>query len=89
MKQVISGFNSRRTPQRMEVAAKWMASGLENRGTAEDVVGVRFLQLPLTINNQSISCYAFKPLIAEINEKATMRSPFAFCFLPFALLKSI
>ncbi len=40
-----SGFNSRRTPL-MEVAAKWMASGLENRSTAEDVVGVRFLQLP-------------------------------------------
>ena len=25
----------------MEVAAKWMASGLENRGTAEDIVGVQ------------------------------------------------
>ncbi len=52
MKPVNSGFNSRRTPQRMEVAAKWMASGLENRGTTEDVVGVRFLQLPSTIDNQ-------------------------------------
>ena len=28
-----SGFNSRRTPF-MEVAANWMASGLENRSTA-------------------------------------------------------
>ncbi len=46
MKPVNSEFESRQTPQRMEVAAKWMASGLENRSTAEDVVGVRFLQLP-------------------------------------------
>ena len=28
-----SGFNSRQTPL-LEVAAKWMASGLENRSTA-------------------------------------------------------
>ena len=35
-----SGFNSRRTPL-MEVAANWMASGLENRSKAEDAVGVR------------------------------------------------
>ena len=55
MKPVNSEFESRQTPQRMEVAAKWMASDLENRSTAEDVVGVRFLQLPLTINNQSIT----------------------------------
>ena len=33
-----SGFNSRQTPS-MEVAANWMASGLENRSTAGDVVG--------------------------------------------------
>ena len=38
----------------MEVAAKWMASGLENRGTAEDVVGVRFLQLPSTIDTDNM-----------------------------------
>jgi hypothetical protein len=29
-----------------------VAGSIENRSTAEDVVGVRFLQLPLTINNQ-------------------------------------
>lgn len=38
----------------MEVAAKWMASGLENRGTAENVVGVRFLQLPLLVASSMI-----------------------------------
>ena len=47
----------------MEVAAKWMASGLENRGTAEDAVGVRFLQLPLTINNQSITTLSLLSLL--------------------------
>ena len=40
----------------VEVAAKWMASGLENRGTAESVVGVRLLQLPST----NIVVYAHK-----------------------------
>ena len=53
MKLVVAGSTPVRHPFSLEVAAKWMASGLENRGTAESVVGVRFLQLPLIlINNQ-------------------------------------
>jgi hypothetical protein len=32
--------------QRYTLHTIWMASGLENRSTAENVVGVRFLQLP-------------------------------------------
>ncbi len=48
-----SGFESRQTPLSfLEDAANWMATGLENQGMAE-VIGVRFLHLPLIKSKKS------------------------------------